>query len=692
MQSRAANGVDGEPALPWLMSGVTMQHPVLLDEATAARLGYGSTCMLGPARAVIVPGDGCGSRRRGDAPGDTDAVEGEDAVPEVGGTFRMWSDYRMSLEGHAGNVQAGTLLTPALDAARTVADSFRRRWASGGQYPERVLARVHLAERGASDEDLPPPPSEGRDVGDSRGRADSGMPPEKEEGMIDNTVGSGTARVDKRRARKMSEGGGSPLKPPDGVASPSTGGSDGGGADPEENGEGKDMPAGGGLRNVFSQLDGLDSGILIERALEDLHEEDSQSRMPLSSTLGGVVDEGAGSRAERQGRLSSIISDIHTDVEADAAGVIAALECPPVPAAVDAESLSAALGKSTRESLVVPSDAADQADAETVRAATLVGTETASPEGGSMNSAPTAEKFMLPRWHYLYLSGRALSMDFRWSNVDLILMQDPNARQGRDTDKNVLALRSSGALTVRSSGTGESVDAQLEGASLLPCFYTAEGDEEEGVPSETDDDAASTRFGSRVGKDGARDVDAAPRLALLLGGGSQALAAVARTWLGQGLSAADSRPLLEPFMVQMGYGTVVAQASLDGHATGVTDGRGLLEGRRSDDGGIRSRMRNAKEGLEAESESEEEGENGEGLARQGTVDQRGSGEMVAGVFRVGVSELQPLVAQPGLKGLATIEVEVSFCGSKWRVQALSVLQGKGTTIANELTVLSRYLL
>ncbi|CAN0527184.1 unnamed protein product, partial [Ectocarpus sp. 12 AP-2014] len=31
--------------------------------------------------------------------------------------------------------------------ARTVADTFRRRWAAGGEYPERVLARVRLAER-----------------------------------------------------------------------------------------------------------------------------------------------------------------------------------------------------------------------------------------------------------------------------------------------------------------------------------------------------------------------------------------------------------------------------------------------------------------------------------------------------------------------------------------------------------------
>ena len=59
----------------------------------------------------------------------------------------------MALEGHGSNVQAGTLLAPVLDVARTVADSFRRRWASGGQYPERILARVRLAEKEDGDGD-----------------------------------------------------------------------------------------------------------------------------------------------------------------------------------------------------------------------------------------------------------------------------------------------------------------------------------------------------------------------------------------------------------------------------------------------------------------------------------------------------------------------------------------------------------
>eukprot|EP00904_Undaria_pinnatifida_P013773 jgi/Undpi1/9526/HiC_scaffold_27.g11982.m1 len=147
MHSRAANGVDGEPALPWLMAGGTVQYPVILDEATATRLGYGSTCILGPIGAVTLPQGGGSADLGGRELSEDSGGESEDTTPEVGCTFRMWSDYRMALEGHGSNVQAGTLLAPVLDVSRTVADTFRRRWASGGQYPERTLARVRLAER-----------------------------------------------------------------------------------------------------------------------------------------------------------------------------------------------------------------------------------------------------------------------------------------------------------------------------------------------------------------------------------------------------------------------------------------------------------------------------------------------------------------------------------------------------------------
>ncbi|CAN0497923.1 unnamed protein product, partial [Ectocarpus sp. 8 AP-2014] len=121
-----------------------------------------------------------------------------------------------------------------------------------------------------------------------------------------------------------------------------------------------------------------------------------------------------------------------------------------------------------------------------------------------------------------------------------------------------------GTLTVSSSGVGESVDVQLRDASLLPCFYADEGG------GENFGSVSSPAAAAEAGGDGGVP---AQRLALILGGGESALRAVARTWLGQGLVTADSRPLLEPFTVQVGYGTVVAQAAVEGRGTGVTDGR-----------------------------------------------------------------------------------------------------------------------
>ena len=239
-------------------------------------------------------------------------------------------------------------------------------------------------------------------------------------------------------------------------------------------------------------------------------------------------------------------------------------------------------------------------------------------------------------------------------------MQDPTAQQGRDTGKNVLALRSSGALTVSSSGAGESVDIQLERATLLPCFYryTDEaGGEASGPAAEANGvSAAAAAPPIRELERGideecdTRDVGPALRLAQLLGGGQSALMAVERTWLGQGLVTADSRPLLDPFTVQIGYGTVVARATGGGRESGTTDGRGVLSGNDSEGGVVRSNTEKGEGRGNTESVHEEENEDEGGLNE----------DIVAGVFRVAVSEVQLLAASATRRGSTTVEVEVNI--------------------------------
>lgn len=601
-------------------------------------------------------------------------------IPEVGGTFRMWSDYRMALEGHASNVQAGTLLAPALDAARTVADSFRRRWASGGQYPELVPAQVRLVERGEANNDEPPCLPPDGDGGERGVRNAAGLPPADPgtpDGGVETVTASdvaGKSGGTERRRRKHVVEDGSQAGLVEGARPMEEDGSKGDVVNAEE---GKDAEGGGrgggelpqqqqqqvshgGLRRVFSRLDGLDSGMLVERALEDLHGgEERHSKLPSLSEPEYVVDDGAGGRP---GRLGSIRSDKHLDAEDIPADVAVAAST--AATAAELGSLSATLGTSTRDSLTAVAMSADPDYEDAV-----VGAENAaSSERGAMQT-PTADKFMLPGWHYLALSGRSLSMDFQWSNMDLVLLQDPNALQGRETGKNVLVLRSSGALTVRSSGMGESIDAQLEGASLLPCFY-AEGVDgaaaaEEDANADATTMATTPRSRNKTSEEESfSDCGAARRLCLLLGGGHRASTVVGRTWLGQGVVAASSRPLLEPFMVQVGYGTVVAQATGEGRTTGTTDGRRLLSVHDSANGAVQADIRDGEGKEDVDSENEEDGEEGAGAgAGAAGVDQPTSEEMVAGVFRVAVSELQLLVAQARLKGPATIEVEVRIAAA-----------------------------
>ena len=692
LHSRAANGVDGEPALPWLMAGGTMQHPVVLDEATATRLGYGSSCVLAPADAVRAShrrwgddGVGDGRRRRRSWPsagGSDDDDEGESTavVPEVGGYFRMWSDYRMALEGHATGVQVGTLLPPVLDMARTVADSFRRRWAAGGQYPERVLARVRLAERGNGRE------GGGGEADGLAGTAAEGV------GSLDETEAGSRAReatLDRdaeRRWRKVAESV-SPGERRRGVAAS---GREGDG-DRRDDGEGErggrsgsddqdqleQQPPPAGLRQVLSRLDGLDSGALVERALEDhLHGEGEHGDAPDDAASASGTPSGSDQHGSGGGRGAGGVDDA---VEDNLSGGATSVDAAALSAALDG-SLATAGG---------PEDLGDDDSVEAAAAATATSTltrsqdEDASSESGRDGAAaaaaaaagagiqtPAEEKFMLPGWHYLALSGRTLSMDFRWTDMDLVLMQDPTARLGRDTGKNVLALRSSGALTVSSSGVGESVDVQLRDASLLPCFYADEeggrGEEGGGVSSGVARRNGSSGSGSGGGP--------AQRLALILGGGESAMAAVARTWLGQGLVTADARPLLEPFTMQVGYGTVVARAAAEGRGTDVMDGRRRRssalsgyddseeEGGGGDGGGLvvpsPAMRRREGEGDDAGSMHDEDC-GAESRERNGLVDQSVAGEFVSGVFRVAVSEVQLLGAKRNAdEEVATVEIMV----------------------------------
>lgn len=687
------------------MAGGTMQHPVVLDEATSARLGYGSSCVLAPADAVRASqrrwgddGVGDGRRRRGSWPSAngngataaSDDDEGASAavIPEVGGYFRMWSDYRMALEGHASGVQVSTLLPPVLDMARTVADSFRRRWAAGGQYPERVLARVRLAERGNGGAG-----GDGRS-GSSSGEAGglSGADTESERGSDSAEAGSQATREARmkrdaeRRWRKVAESV-SPGERRRGAASSGREESGGGrdahedrgqtGDDDEDEGGGRSgsgdrdqqeqHPPPAGLRQVLSRLDGLDSGTLVERALEDhLHGEGGNADTPGDAAAAPGNPPGSDQNGPARGRAGEISGASEgNSAGASSAGALSA--------ALDGSLAAAAGPEGLRDDEAV--DAAATAAAATTSSLARSQGEDASSESGRDGGAaaavaaaagagiqtPAEDKFMLPGWHYLALSGRTLSMDFRWTDMDLVLMQDPTARLGRDTGKNVLALRSSGALTVSSSGVGESVDVQLRDASLLPCFYADEAGGEGGGGSSS---AALSGGGGGGGSP-------AQRLALILGGGESALAAVARTWLGQGLVTADSRPLLEPFTMQVGYGTVVARAAAEGRRTDVMDGRrrrsSALSGyddsdeEEDEDGGDGGGLvvpspamrRREGEGDDAGSVPHEDGAEGTGL-----IDQSAPGEYVAGVFRVAVSEVQLLGATRNADEVATVEIMV----------------------------------
>lgn len=692
------------------MAGGTMQHPAVLDEATAARLGYGSSCVLAPADAVRVSprrwgddGVGDGRRRRrswpsaggggggGAAAGSDDDDEGASAavVPEIGGYFRMWSDYRMAVEGHATGVQVGTLLPPVLDMARTVADSFRRRWAAGGQYPERVLARVRLSERGNGRAG-----GGGGSIGEAGGLSGTTT---GSEGGLDEAEADGRARParlkrDERRWRKVTES----VLPGErrrGVAASGRegdvgqrddgegerggwSGSGGGSGDQDQQEQRQPPPA--GLRQVLSRLDGLDSGALVERALEDhLNGEGEHADAPGGATsASGAPPCSSDQQGSSRGRCAD--------------GVNAPVQYTPPGGAtgVDPGALSAALDGSLTAA-GCPEDLGDDDPVEAAVAATATSTftrpqdEDASSESGRDGAAaaaaaaegagiqtPAEEKFMLPGWHYLALSGRTLSMDFRWTDMDLVLLQDPTARLGRDTGKNVLALRSSGALTVSSSGVGESVDLQLRDASLLPCFYA----DEEAGRGEEGGFSPSGGVARRNGSSGSGGGRPAQRLALILGGGKSALAAVARTWLGQGLVTADARPLLEPFTMQLGYGTVVARAAAESRGTDVMDGRrrrsSALSGydgteEDEEDGGdggglvVPSPATRRREGGGEDAGSVHEDGGAENGERNGLVDQPVTGDSVSGVFRVSVSEVQLLGARRNAdEEVATVEIMV----------------------------------
>lgn len=650
-----------------------MQHPVVLDEATAARLGYGSTCILSPARAAATGvnsgGEGDGAIGGGGGPAKGGAVS--DDIPELGGTFRMWSDYRMSLEGSASNVQAGTLLPPVLEVARTVADSFRRCWAAGGQYPERKLARVWLTERRREGDD-----HAGHGIADAEGG--NGETP-----AVATVAPTERPAAAKQRWRKIA---GVVSRAGQAVAFRS-GRAPGAGARLREEGEGSQSALGtereedgsstppqdrrlsgsrrstnSSFRQALSRLDTLDTGTLVEEALEDLHDE--EGILSLSSAASG---EGGVTRRGRQSRGGSFHSDLQRGPEETLATRegVALVGTAPSGAGEDA--------------IVAPDNMNDDPADAVVEVA-----EAEASEAGTQR--PIAEKFMLPGWHYLYLSGRSMSMDIRWTNLDLLLMQDPTVPSARDSGKNVLALRSSGTLTMRSSGPGESVDVQLERASLLPCFYSDEEGEGGTVGPQPDSDPlwndsrrdeVENVLGSPEGVSvaaqgwhgGERGLEelvnrvggvsrSARCLAELLGGGDRVLAAVRRTWLGQGLVTADSRPLLKPFSIQSGYGTVVAQSSREGHGTGVAAGghviRGDENGQVAQDSacgaGVHALASDVDRGVDDE---EEHGVQG------GRVGDIGDGEVAAGVFRVAVSELQLLAGHATLKGPAIIEVEVS---------------------------------
>lgn len=678
LHSRGANGVDGEPALPWLMSAGSLTHPVVLDEATAARLGYGSTCILSPGRPVVKginsigegvgDSDGVSGRTRGGVA--EDGAENDADVSKLGGTFRMWSDYRMSLEGSARNVQAGTLLPPVLEVARTVADSFRRRWAAGGQYPELKLAIVRLAEReggGGGEDDKA---GTGGENGETPAVATVAATPQPAaasqrwrkiasavsragQAVASRGLGQGPV-VESREAGDGSRD--QDVFTQEGEARESSTPR----RDEEKSGERRSNDI---FRQALFRLDTLDNGALVEEALEDLHDEEGLLAVPSAASTDGIP------QRRPRGRGASSHSDLQRVAEETSA-------------AMEGVARITKASPGLPEGTIVADDDMGGDPAEAVSEAVA---EAAAAQAASEGSKrPIAEKFMLPGWHYLYLSGRSLSMDVRWSNVDLLLMQDPTVRSGRHSGKNILAFRSSGALTMRSSGPGESVDVQLNEASLLPCFYSAE--EDAGGTSSRHPDTSRWRehdrrgdgenvpellgrfpvtaenwpSGDRRPNDGVNCVGGdAGCLAQLLGGGDRVLAAVARTWLGQGLATANSRPLLEPFSVQCGYGTVVAQSSREGHGTGV-DAIGHVQlsdesrPEARDGEGDMDEGRVLASGVDGSVDGEDE-QQGKG-ERVGEI---GNGETVAGVFRVAVSELQLLAGETALRRSATIEVEVS---------------------------------
>lgn len=684
--------MDGEPALPWLMAGGSLQHPVLLDEATATRLGYEAPCILAPAKIVFAPGDGSGVRGRVGSVDGGDGVENDEVIPNVGGTFRMWSDYRMAMEGRAEHVQASTLLSPVLEFARTIADSFRRRWASGGQYPERILARVRLVERTAAghDRSRSPPPSPNRLVRENSARLSSsshssGVPKAGEEAAVTRgSLGPGRIGISERREGEVTGA----LSPVDGVqeregrgewsAASALRGDGSGSEDVEAEGSATSAARGDGsavedverdgqrevqavspppcvLRHALPRLDELDSGALVERALEDLQEEENRPMLLTSPEHVGAEE--PSSVKERMGSLRGALSEGLADVGVEAPEVAASLGILPAGAVDDPGSLSATLG-SNLDDLTAASDSAEPADEEAVEEATLVGAENGPSEGDlEADAPPTTEKFMLPGWHYLFFSGRSISFDIRWMELDLVLMQDPTARQGRDSGKNVLALRSSGALKLDSNSVGESLDATLDSVSLLPCFYTeSAGDQVRGEHEKEEEGPLGT--------------DSARRLALLLGGNGRISTLVARTWLGQGLVAAGSRPLLEPFTVQVSFGTVVvAQAVRGGRGTGTTDARkrrASLGSFTGDDYDRSTEGRTDWEGANAEDMKERD------RVQKGKADSQGSGEMVGGVLRVAISELQLLTGRARLKESSTVEIEVMWWGRKSRDPCLSL--------------------
>lgn len=671
--------MDGEPTLPWLMAGGSLQHPVLLDEATATRLGYEAPCILAPAKIVFAPGDGSGVRGRVGSVDDGEGAVNDEVIPNVGGTFRMWSDYRMAMEGRAEHVQASTLLSPVLEFARTIADSFRRRWASGGQYPERILARVRIVERAAAGHDrsrsLPPSPNRlvrKNSAGSSSSSHSLGV---SEAGVTRRSLGLGRVGISERMQGEVTDA----LSLVEGVQEREGRGewsaasalrSDGSDSeDVEAEGSATSAARIGGnavenvepdgqrevqsvsplpfvLRHALPRLDELDSGTLVERALEDLQEE---NRPMLLTSPEHVGAEEPSSVKERMGSLREALSEGLADVGVEAPEVAASLGILPAGAVDDPGSLSATLG-SNLDDLTAVSDSAKPADEEAIEEATLVGAENGPSEGDSEADAPpTTEKFMLPGWHYLFFSGRSISFDIRWMELDLVLMQDPTARQGRDSGKNVLALRSSGALKLDSNSVGESLDANLDSVSLLPCFYTERAGDQVRREQETEEEASLR-------------TDSARRLAVLLGGDGRVSTLVARTWLGQGLVAAGSRPLLEPFTVQVSFGTVVvAQAARGGRGTGTTDARKRRASLGSFTGNEYDRS--------TEGRPEWEGANADDMAerdrmQKGKTDSQGSGEMVSGVLRVAMSELQLLTGRARLKESSTVEIEVMWWGRK----------------------------